>query len=251
MKPYDEGHLFSNSELLDYRSSNNNRMVRLYIIRHADPDYDIDRANGGSLTDHGKLEAKALGKYLKSQGLTHAYSSPMGRARLTAELALKHHLPDLWDNIGVEEWTKELTSWRQTSSIAGNVVASKDDTKVGEGDGMTLNSSQSKVLKKPRAIWDLPASVARTQLSSCIEGSNSRREYRCPTGWRHTCLDHAYHSEAFDKLCRDSDEFLAKHGIFCHGQRYCVYNNEKNDNSTSSLEMRNARIAVFCHGEYF
>mmetsp|Transcript_2464 Transcript_2464/g.2703 ORF Transcript_2464/g.2703 Transcript_2464/m.2703 type:complete len:80 (+) Transcript_2464:42-281(+) len=35
-------------------------MVRLYIVRHGDPDYDTDRENGGSLTDHGRKEAEAL-----------------------------------------------------------------------------------------------------------------------------------------------------------------------------------------------
>ena len=45
-------------------------MVRLYIIRHGDPDYLTDRANGGSLTDHGKAEAKALAQFLAEEGIT-------------------------------------------------------------------------------------------------------------------------------------------------------------------------------------
>jgi broad specificity phosphatase PhoE len=42
-------------------------MVRLYIIRHADPDYDTDKGQGGSLTENGKIEARALGSYLVSK----------------------------------------------------------------------------------------------------------------------------------------------------------------------------------------
>ena len=223
-------------------------MVRLYIIRHADPDYDTDRENGGSLTDHGKLEAKALGEYLKSEGLTHAYTSPMGRARLTAELALKDNFPTLLENLKVEPWTKELSSWRQTSSIAGNIVMTDDSrgVKVGEGEGTADNLSDTKILTKPRAIWDLPASVTRSKLSSCITGTDN--EIESPTGWRHTCLDHAHHAEKFDQLCKNSDEFLARHGVFRCGQRYFMYNEEDECNSLSS-EQRNARIAVFCHGK--
>ena len=46
-------------------------MVRLYIIRHGDPDYDTDKANGGSLTEHGKAEATALATFLANEGITH------------------------------------------------------------------------------------------------------------------------------------------------------------------------------------
>ena len=130
-------------------------MVRLYIIRHADPDYDTDRENGGSLTDHGRLEAVALGKFLKEQKITHAYSSPMGRARLTAELALRDELPEILADLKVENWTKELSSWRQVSSIAGNEPASalvSADDRVGEGSSTVTTKKK----KKSRAVWDIP-----------------------------------------------------------------------------------------------
>jgi broad specificity phosphatase PhoE len=53
--------------------------MRLYIVRHADPDYEND-----TITPAGHLEAQALAKRLASQGLEHLYSSPLPRARLTA-----------------------------------------------------------------------------------------------------------------------------------------------------------------------
>ena len=52
----------------------------LYIIRHGDPDYSTD-----TLTEKGVLQAEAVGKRLAATGIDKIYSSPMGRARLTAE----------------------------------------------------------------------------------------------------------------------------------------------------------------------
>jgi broad specificity phosphatase PhoE len=53
--------------------------MRLYIIRHADPDYQND-----SITPAGHLEAKALARRLAACELTHLYVSSMGRAQVTA-----------------------------------------------------------------------------------------------------------------------------------------------------------------------
>lgn len=54
--------------------------MRLFIIRHGDPDYSID-----NLTPRGKIEAELLSERLVRENLTHIYSSPLGRARATAE----------------------------------------------------------------------------------------------------------------------------------------------------------------------
>jgi broad specificity phosphatase PhoE len=76
--------------------------MRLYIIRHGDPDYTTDR-----LTEIGQREAQALAKRLANERLTHIYSSPLGRARetmsYTAETAKL--IPS------IEEWTRELAWW--------------------------------------------------------------------------------------------------------------------------------------------
>lgn len=73
--------------------------MRLYIIRHADPDYP-----NNTITAAGHLEAQALAKRLAAQGLDRIYVSPLGRAldtmRYTAELLHKPY--------DVEEWTREL-----------------------------------------------------------------------------------------------------------------------------------------------
>lgn len=76
--------------------------MRLYIIRHGDPDYTTD-----TLTEIGQREAQALAERLTNERLTHIYSSPLGRARetmrYTAEAAKLIPL--------IEEWTRELAWW--------------------------------------------------------------------------------------------------------------------------------------------
>lgn len=49
--------------------------MRVYIIRHADPDYP-----NHTITATGHREAAALAERLAGEGLTHIYSSPAGRA---------------------------------------------------------------------------------------------------------------------------------------------------------------------------
>ena len=73
--------------------------MNLYIIRHADPDYEND-----TITPSGVMEAQALGRRTAGLGLTHLYTSPFQRTRQTA----KH----IADACGLEpvtlEWTHEL-----------------------------------------------------------------------------------------------------------------------------------------------
>ena len=53
--------------------------MHLYLIRHADPDYEND-----SLTPQGEAEADALARKLSSVGINRVYSSTSGRAVKTA-----------------------------------------------------------------------------------------------------------------------------------------------------------------------
>lgn len=77
--------------------------MRLYIMRHADPDYEND-----TITEAGHLEAAALAERLAKEGITRIYTSPLGRARHTMQYtAERTGLP-----FGVEEWTAELGDLR-------------------------------------------------------------------------------------------------------------------------------------------
>ena len=77
----------------------------LYIIRHGDPIYVTD-----TLTERGKLQAEAVGKRIFDSKIDRIFSSPMGRARMTAEPACR--LLGLPCNI--EEWTHEIEDERLT-----------------------------------------------------------------------------------------------------------------------------------------
>lgn len=77
----------------------------LYIIRHGDPIYETD-----SLTDRGRVQAEAVGKRMLAARIDRIYSSPMGRAKETAEpacrlLGLEKH---------IEDWTHEIEDERLT-----------------------------------------------------------------------------------------------------------------------------------------
>lgn len=80
----------------------------LYIIRHGDPVYPTD-----SLTEKGAKQADALAQRLAVNGLDEVYSSPMGRARLTAQPAC--------DLLGLEckteNWMSESLAYRDFSII--------------------------------------------------------------------------------------------------------------------------------------
>lgn len=79
--------------------------MRLYIIRHADPDYAID-----SITPEGHKEAAALAKRMQAERLDRIYSSPLGRAQATMKYTA--------EAIGIEPatlpWTAELSGWNVT-----------------------------------------------------------------------------------------------------------------------------------------
>lgn len=71
----------------------------LYIIRHGHPDYTTD-----TLTPTGVLQAEAVGKRLFASKIDRIFTSPMGRARQTAEPACRL----LGLNYTVEPWAHEI-----------------------------------------------------------------------------------------------------------------------------------------------
>ena len=71
----------------------------LYVIRHGEPDYTTD-----TLTERGKKQAEATAVRLKNAKIDRVYSSPLGRARLTA----KPTADLLGVDIGIEEWAREV-----------------------------------------------------------------------------------------------------------------------------------------------
>lgn len=58
--------------------------MRIIFIRHGDPDYAKD-----NLTDKGKIEAELLSERVKNWDVKEFYSSPLGRAKATADYSMK------------------------------------------------------------------------------------------------------------------------------------------------------------------
>ena len=82
----------------------------LYIIRHGDPDYSTD-----TLTPKGVLQAEAVAKRLQQAGINKIFSSPMGRAKQTAEPLCRL----LNMEYAIEEWTHEIQDERLTTYPTG------------------------------------------------------------------------------------------------------------------------------------
>ena len=60
--------------------------MKITIIRHAEPDYEND-----TLTAKGFKEAEFLGEYLKDEKIDFIYSSPLPRAKYTADGIVKYN----------------------------------------------------------------------------------------------------------------------------------------------------------------
>ena len=71
----------------------------LYIIRHGIPDYETD-----TLTELGWKQAEAVGRRIAKSKIDRIFTSPMGRAKQTAEPACRL----LGLEPVVEEWTHEI-----------------------------------------------------------------------------------------------------------------------------------------------
>lgn len=107
--------------------------MRLYIIRHADPDYENDK-----LTSAGEQEAAVLAKRLSSYNLDAIYSSPMPRARMTAQYTAElTKLP-----INIEPWAIEVQSWHY-------------DAIVEEGEAIPVWDIPGEILRSDPALFDL------------------------------------------------------------------------------------------------
>ncbi len=119
----------------------------LYIVRHGDPDYSTD-----SLTERGVKQAEALGKRFAKTGIDTVYSSPMGRARQTAEPTCRLlGLP-----MNIEEWAHEVLHERLTTYPYGekrsvSLIPNTYMREKGEIDIPFDRTFESKVLRESEA----------------------------------------------------------------------------------------------------
>lgn len=73
--------------------------MELWIVRHADPDYEHD-----SITEKGIREAKLLSDRLSKIDFSAAYCSPLGRAKKTASYTLERTK----QNVEICDWLQEF-----------------------------------------------------------------------------------------------------------------------------------------------
>jgi broad specificity phosphatase PhoE len=104
--------------------------VRLLLVRHGTTENNLKQQMTGQsdvpLSELGKSQARAVGKYLAQEKLDVIFSSDLQRARDTArEIARYHHLPVLedpdlreirmgeWEGLTVEEiMARDLETWK-------------------------------------------------------------------------------------------------------------------------------------------
>lgn len=106
----------------------------LYIVRHGDPDYPTD-----SLMPRGVLQAEAVAKRLADAGIDRVFSSPMGRARQTAEPLCRL----LNKDYTVEEWTREITVLTELPEGGRKSVALVQNTHYRENDMWALGAADT------------------------------------------------------------------------------------------------------------
>lgn len=75
--------------------------MRILIVRHGDPNYELD-----CLTEKGKREAALMAEKLKKEKIDYIYSSPLGRAKETCEAYAKK--VDRTQEIVVKDWLREF-----------------------------------------------------------------------------------------------------------------------------------------------
>src|SRR5258706_3239637 len=129
--------------------------MRLYIIRHAEPDYPRD-----ALTALGHAQAQALARRLAESGIGRVYSSPMNRALETA----RYTAEKLGLEVQIENWTRELEDWWLPDDTVGELP-------VWQVDGATLRAL---VPGLGQEIWPLDALA---QLRSSADDFLARHGY--------------------------------------------------------------------------
>jgi probable phosphoglycerate mutase len=87
--------------------------MRVFLLRHAEPDYAND-----TITEQGHRQAQALADALASVRLDWLFASPMGRAQVTAHyIAQRSKIP-----VKTLDWLRELNSNWEGSKWAWNGI---------------------------------------------------------------------------------------------------------------------------------
>ena len=162
----------------------------LYIIRHGDPNYEKD-----CLTHRGWAQAEAVAYRMKRSGITRVFSSPMGRARQTAQPTCRMlGLP-----CEIEEWAREISF----------------DVRTSFPDGVTRSISRlpKHYLREHGAVnltyencFSCPPLAPTTMSSARAMVEEASRDFLARLGYRE--------ENGVYRILRPNDERVA---MFCHG----------------------------------
>lgn len=154
--------------------------MHLYIVRHGQPIYSPKE----QLTDLGHKQARALAPRLIEAGINKIYSSPLRRARQTAEPTAN----ELGIPINIEPWMSEDVTWRRFTQ------------KFPDG--------------KTRWVWEWDA------CSEFVRGAN----HDAGDEWWNIEPFKAMENgrEGYAQLQAESDEFLARLGYVREGNEYRI-----------------------------
>ena len=161
----------------------------LYIIRHGDPNYKTD-----SLTPRGKLQAEAVAKRMVEAKIDRVFSSPMGRARETAEPTCRA----LGLTYTVEEWAHEIGDERLTPYPDGKLksISLLPNTVFRENGNIDLPFTRS---LECTGINQTQMQKACAYIEKCGDEFLERLGYR--------------HENGVYRILRQNEERVA---LFCH-----------------------------------
>ena len=161
----------------------------LYIVRHGDPIYETD-----SLTVRGVLQAEAVGKRLAASRIDRVFSSPMGRARMTAEPTCRI----LGLDCNIEEWAHEVQDERLTT--------------YPDGKRKSITLLQNTLLRENGNV-DIPYDrafecdgIAQSNMRDAVEYiEKNGKDFLCRLGYRE--------ENGVWRIMRPNEERVA---LFCH-----------------------------------
>jgi broad specificity phosphatase PhoE len=185
--------------------------MRLYIIRHAEPDYPRD-----ALTALGHVQAQALARRLAGIGVDRVYSSPMNRALETARYTAER----LGLDVQVENWTRELEDWWVPDDALGELPVWQVDATTLRAEPLITpalfshrtppDREKREKGKEPELGSPLPAGGRAVGEGTGVRGLGRGRSEIC------------WPLDSFAQLCSASDDFLARNvphqgiAVFCH-----------------------------------
>ena len=162
----------------------------LYFVRHGIPDYETD-----TLLPEGKLQAELVSERMIKSGVDVIYSSPMGRARETAQpTAEKTGLP-----VNILPWAYELGPETYTT--------------LPDGEKTAISWINGTYWMQPAFRNGTPEDFLKLDL---VKDTGFPDRYRMITeGLDELLLQHGYRRNAngFYDIVKPSDEHIA---LFCH-----------------------------------